>query len=125
MSATGKTVEDLWRWRESMSFAAKSIDLSGYEVVGKDGPIGTVDSASNDVRVNYVVVDAGDWLDRRQVMLPAGTVERVDPSARTVHLDRTREQVRDAPAFDPASRRSASFQDALAGYYHGLYDTGL
>lgn len=116
---------DLWQYRESMRFAAKGVDLSGFDVVGKDGAIGTVDRASNDVRTNYIIVDTGDWLDGRQVMLPAGTVTRIDTAARTVHLDATRDDVRAAPPFDPHDKGKASFQDALTGYYHGLYDTGL
>ena len=116
---------DLWQYRESMRFAAKGVDLSGFEVVGKDGTIGTVDRASNDVRTSFVIVDTGEELGHRQVMLPAATVERIDTAARTVHVDRTKQDVRGAPDFDPHHKGTASFQDALTGYYHGLYDTGL
>lgn len=116
---------DVWQYRDSMTFAAEDVDLSGFEVVGRDGSIGTVDKASNDVRVNYIIVDTGDWLPGRRVMLPAYTVERIDPSARKVFLDRKREDIRNAPDYTADKRRSAKFQDALSGYYHGLYDTGL
>ncbi len=120
-----ETNVDVWQYRESMGFSARGVDLSGFRVVGKDGEIGTVDRASNDVRVNYVVVDTGDWSPGRQVMLPAYAVAHIDPSSRTVQVDLTRDDVRSAPDFVPEQRRSASFQDALSGYYHGLYDTGL
>jgi hypothetical protein len=116
---------DVWQYRESMRFAASSVDVSGYEVVGPDGSIGTVDKVSNDVRVNYIVVDSGDWLGGRQVILPAYTVTRIDPSGRKVFIDRRRDDIRDAPEFRPSKRRTASFEDALTGYYHGMYDTGL
>ena len=116
---------DVWQYRESMGFSARGVDLSGFEAVGRDGSIGTIDRASNDVRVNYVIVDTGDWLPGRQVLLPAITVERIDPAARKVYLDAKRDDIRNAPDYHPEERRSASFQDALTGYYHGLYDTGL
>jgi hypothetical protein len=117
---------DVWQYRESMRFAASTVDLSGFEVVCRDGSsIGTVDKASNDVRVNYIVVDTGDWLSGRQVVLPAYTVERVDSDARKVFIDRTRDDIRDAPEFSPKKLRGARFEDALTGYYHGIYDTGL
>lgn len=116
---------DLWQFRESMAFAAKGVDLTGFEVVGKDGPIGTVDKASNDVRMNYVVVDTVEQLAGRRVVLPARTVERIDPAGRTLFVDRTRDDIRHAPDFDPEHKARASFEDALSGYYHGLYDTGL
>ncbi len=116
---------DVWQYRESMVFSASSVDVSGYEVVGPDDSIGTVDKASNDVRVNYIIVDTGDWLSGRQVILPAATVERIDPAARKVIIDRTRDDIRNAPEFHPKELRSAKFEDALTGYYHGMYDTGL
>jgi len=116
---------DVWKYRESMAFSASSVDVSGFEVVGKDGSIGTVDRASNDVRVNYLIVDTGEWLSGRQVVLPAATVERIDPEASRVIIDRYRDDVRSAPEFHPKELRSARFEDALTGYYHGMYDTGM
>ncbi len=116
---------DVWQYRESMAFSARSVDVSGFEVVGTDGSIGTVDKASNDVRVNYIIVDTGDWLAGRQVILPAATVERIDATAQKVILNRSREDIRNAPEFHPKDLRSAKFEDALTGYYHGMYDTGL
>jgi hypothetical protein len=116
---------DVWQYRETMAFAAASVDVSGFEVVGPDGPIGTVDKASNDVRVNYIIVDTGDWLSGRKVILPAVTVERIDASARKVFIDRTKDEIRAAPEFHPNELRSAKFEDALTGYYHGMYDTGF
>jgi hypothetical protein len=117
--------EDVWRYRESMAFSAGGVDVSGFEVVGPDGSIGSVDEASNDVRVNFIIVDTGDWLSGRQVILPAYSVQRIDASARKVIIDLTQDDIRNAPEFHPKKRRSASFQDALTGYYHGVYDTGL
>lgn len=116
---------DVWQYRESMAFSAASVDVSGFEVVGPDGSIGTVDKASNEVRVNYIIVDTGDWLSGRQVILPAATVERIDAAARKVIIDRTKDDIRGAPEFEPKKLRSAKFEDALTGYYHGLYATGL
>jgi hypothetical protein len=116
---------DVWQYRESMAFSASSVDVSGFEVVGADGSIGTVDRASNEVRVNYIIVDTGDWLSGRQVILPAATVERIDAGARTVIVDRTKEDIRGAPEFHPKELRTAKFEDALTGYYHGMYDTGM
>jgi hypothetical protein len=116
---------DVWQYRQSMAFSAASVDVSGFDVVGPDGLVGTVDKASNDVRVNYVIVDTGDWLEGRQVMLPAAAVERIDATARQVIIDLTMDDIRGAPEFQPKKLRSAKFEDALTGYYHGMYDTGL
>ena len=125
MTSSTSKAPDLWQFRESMAFAARGVDLTGFEVVGRDGAVGTVDQAANDVRVDHLVVKAGTWLSDRRLLLPAYCVERIDPASRTVHIDRTKQELRDAPEFDPDTRRSAVFEDALHGYYHGLYDTGL
>lgn len=119
------TTTDLWQYRESAAFAAKGVDLTGFAVEGRDGPVGRLHRASNDVRVDYVIVETGDGTSRRCVLVPAGMVERVDPAARTVVLALTREQLAAAPDVDPHDRRGMQLQDSLHGYYHGLYDVGL
>ena len=117
---------DLWQYRESIGFAAKGVDISGFEVRDRDGsPVGTVDSATNDVRTRYLVVHAGDWAPGRRLQVPAGIVERVDTSARQVVLDKTRDEVAGAPGPAPDEQSDAGFEDALSGYYRGLYGTGL
>lgn len=116
---------DLWRYRESMARRSGDVDISGWEVLAKDGPIGTVDKSSNQVSASYLVVATGEWLSRRLVLLPAYAVERIDGSARQLVLDRTRDEIRDAPDVDLKELRSARSMDLLTGYYHGLYDTGL
>jgi hypothetical protein len=121
----GNVAVDLWRYRESMAHRSGDVDISGWEVLAKDGAIGTVDKSSNQVSASYIVVATGEWLSGRLVLLPAYAVERIDGSTRQLVLDRTKDEVRDAPDVDPKGMRSARSQDLLTGYYHGLYDTGL
>ena len=116
---------DLWQFRDRVGFPAEGVDIGGFEVVGRNGSIGTVDKVNNDVSVVYLVVDTGDWMPGRTVALPAGTVERVDFAARRVKVDRTRDDVREAPDFDVKHHGSDRFRDLMEGYYHGLYETGL
>jgi hypothetical protein len=84
------------------------LDLRGYRVEAVDGRVGTVDGADG----NGLLVDTGPWIFGRTVRLPVGTVERVDHLDRVVHLDRTREQVKDAPEGDP---------DTVGEYWSGTY----
>jgi hypothetical protein len=90
-----------------------SLDLTGYAVVAVDGEIGKVDQAGE----TDLVVDTGPWIFGRTVLLPAGVVERVDHRSRTVHVDRTREQIKDAP--EQAS--APDYRDRLARYYRDTY----
>lgn len=116
---------DVWRFRGTNPAQTSSLDLSGFEVVGRDGTIGTVDKASAEVSASYLIVDTGEWLPGHSVMLPAWTVERIDFKRRQVVVDRSRDEVREAPEYDRRHPGNARFQDRLTGYYHGLYDTGL
>ena len=119
------TPADLWTYRDSYHIPSGDLDLSGFEVVGRDGSIGTVDKATNRVSASYLVVDTGDWHPGHQVLLPAATVERIDGDRRRVYVDRSRKEIAEAPDVTKADMRTATFQDRLQGYYHGLYDTGL
>ena len=116
---------DVWNFRDFRPISAGDVDLSAFEVMGRDGSIGVVDRATNKVSASFLVVDTGDWHPHHQVILPAFTVERMDSERRVVFVDRTRKEIEDAPDVTRAEMRTARFQDRLSGYYHGLYDTGL
>ncbi|MFF0152693.1 hypothetical protein [Micromonospora sp. NPDC005203] len=81
-----------------------------------DGRIGTIDQASNEADAGYLVVDTGPWIFGQRVLLPAGTVERVDHQERVVHVDRTRQQVNDAPPFD-ADPADPEYRERVGAYY--------
>ncbi|MFG2101316.1 PRC-barrel domain-containing protein [Micromonospora echinaurantiaca] len=100
------------------------IDLTGYRVEATDGRIGSVDEASGDTDARWLVVDTGPWILGRKVLLPVGTVARVDHLDRTVHVDRTREQVKASPAFDPEAYGRPDYRDRVGGYYQDSYRQG-
>ncbi|MDG4822706.1 PRC-barrel domain containing protein [Asanoa sp. WMMD1127] len=90
-----------------------SIDLTGYAVAAVDGEIGKVEKATD----TDLVVDTGPWIFGRSVLLPAGVVDRVDHQSRTVHVDRTKDQIKDAPEHADAP----DYRDRLAHYYRDTY----
>ncbi|MFJ5831848.1 PRC-barrel domain-containing protein [Streptomyces sp. NPDC093089] len=93
-------------------------DLIGYKVEATDGPIGKVDRHSADVDSSYLVVDTGTWIFGRRVLLPAGTITRIDPAEEKVYVDRTKDQIKDAPEFDEAKYADEpSYLEQFARYY--------
>jgi hypothetical protein len=94
-----------------------SLDLTGYAVQAVDGEIGKVDEATDTTGDAHLVVDTGPWIFGRRVLLPAGVVARVDHQTRTVHVDRSRDQIREAPEYVDAE----DYHDRLAGYYRDTY----
>ena len=113
---------DAWNYRESTGITARQEDLTGFKVHAVDGDIGKVDGATRDVGAGYVVVDTGPWIFGRKVMLPAGTVERVDWDNESVHVDRTKDQIKDSPELDENLLMDPSERDRVGAYYGGTYD---
>jgi len=105
---------DIWTYRQQAGVTA---DLTGYEVEALDGGIGKIDEASNDVGASFVVVDTGPWIFGKKVMLPAGVISRVDSAEEKVYVNRTKEQIKNAPEFDPDSYRDDAYRGELGGYY--------
>ena len=104
----------LWRY-DDPSWA--EIDLVGYDVDALDGEIGRVDAARAEIGARYLLVDTSPWIFGRQVMLPAGLVERVDTTSRRIHVRRTRQQIKKAPDFNLARHHDPRYREALSVYY--------
>ncbi|WFE32625.1 PRC-barrel domain-containing protein [Micromonospora sp. WMMD975] len=100
------------------------VDLVGYRVEATDGRIGSIDEASEEADARYLVVDTGPWIFGKKVLLPAGTVARVDHLDRVVHVDRIRDQVKESQAFDPDDFTRADYRERVGGYYSESYRQG-
>jgi hypothetical protein len=105
---------DLWTYREE-TFA--QTDLVGFSVEARDGGIGKVDEATYEVGGSFLVVDTGPWIFGKKVMIPAGVVERVDLDTETVFVERTKDEIKNAPEFDETMYRDESYRDELGSYY--------
>jgi len=108
---------DLWNYREAMD----DIDLSDFRVEAADGEIGKVSEATYSTGGCWIVVDAGPWILGKKVMLPAGTIERIDFDEKAIRVDRSREEIKNAPEFDPSGYAEQEYQLSLAEYYSGFY----
>jgi hypothetical protein len=107
------TVE-IWTYREQL-FGAE--DVVGYGVEALDGSIGKVDEASSDTGSSYLVVDTGPWIFGKKVLLPAGVVSGVDQDEEKIFVNRTREQIKDAPEFDESTYRDDVYRSEVGDYY--------
>ena len=108
------TTTDLWTYRDQ-TWTTEGLD--GYSVEALDGGIGKIDEASNDVGAGYIVVDTGPWIFGKKVMLPAGVIDRVDREDEQVFVNRTKDQIKDAPEFDADTYRDDSYRSELGSYY--------
>jgi hypothetical protein len=105
---------DIWTYREQ-AFAGR--DLSGFKVEATDGDIGKVDEATADAGAGFVVVDTGPWIFGKKVMLPAGVIDQVDHENKRIFVDRTKDEIKNAPEFDESRYRETGYRDELGDYY--------
>ena len=66
---------------------------------------------------SYLIVDTGHWIFGRKVMLPAGVVQRIDDAEERVWVNRTKDQIKDAPEFDEGRHVDETYRDELGSYY--------
>ena len=120
------SVFDPWNYRNDSGYSAGT-DITGYKIAAVDGDIGKVDKATYDVGSASLVVDTGPWILGRKVLLPAGVVQRVDTDDEKVYVDRTKDQIKDSPEYDPdaADYDDQGYRDRLGTYYGESYDRGM
>ena len=95
-------------------------EVLGYDVQCTDDDAGVVwDFAVDDEtwEIRYIVVDTKRWLPGRRILVaPAWTVD-IDWASNRIHLDVTREQVRDSPEFDPGAAVNRRYEERLYDFY--------
>jgi hypothetical protein len=85
--------------------------INGYAIEASDGRLGTVsDLLFDDVGwvVRWLVVDTGNWLPGRKVLLPLSALGRPDRALRHFPVKLTMQHVKDSPDVDtdqPVSRQ--------------------
>lgn len=78
--------------------------VRGYSIQATDGGLGHVESYLLDDRewaIRYVVVDPRSWWPGEHVLVSPDWITAVDWNASKVHVDVTRETVRNAPPYRP------------------------
>src|SRR5688500_2716856 len=98
--------------------------LENFAVIAIDGDVGTVDEVYFDDEkwaVRYLVVDTGDWLSKRDVLISPISIRHVDWGTRTLRADLTQQQIRDSPGIDTAGPVSRQQEEELHRHYGYRY----
>ncbi|MDQ0585583.1 PRC-barrel domain-containing protein [Streptomyces rishiriensis] len=108
---------DMWGYQPMAGYTTGS-SLIGYKVEATDGSIGKVDKHSDDVGTSHLVVDTGVWIFGKHVLIPAGLVSGIDTAGETIYVDRTKEQIKNAPEFDKEKHTGdPGYHEVIGGYY--------
>ena len=104
---------DMW----TFTTTARNVDFTGFKVEATDGDIGKVDEGTYDAGASFIVVDTGPWIFGKKVMLPAGVIRDIDPDTETLFVNRTKDEIKNAPEFDEQRYHDQTYRDELGGYY--------
>ncbi|MET7802043.1 PRC-barrel domain containing protein [Streptomyces decoyicus] len=111
-------MSDIWGYQPTTGYTAGA-SLTGYKVEATDGSIGKVDKHSDEVGASYLVVDTGVWIFGKHVLLPAGTVSRIDDADEKIYVERTKAEIKDAPEFDKDKHLGDAGYHEQVGIYYG------
>ena len=109
---------NLWTYPDTVG----RLQMTGFEVEAVDGSIGKVDEATYEADTSFLVVDTGPWIFGKKVLLPAGLVDRVDRDEEKVYINRTKDEIEQAPEFDTDPHRDDAYRAEVGDYYAGTTD---
>jgi len=108
---------NLWSYRQQLIGIGELENLTGYQVEATDGTIGLIEQATDEAGNSHILVSAGVWIFGRKIMLPAGTIARIDHVERKVYIDRDKDEVKGAPKYDEQLRNDADYHSRIGEYY--------
>jgi hypothetical protein len=94
--------------------------IKGYAIEASDDDIGTVsDFLFDDMSwlVRWLVVDTGNWLSSRKVLLPPSAVGRLYANDRVLAVKLTQQQIKDSPEIDADRPVSRQMESRVYNYY--------
>src|SRR6478672_6775134 len=100
---------DIWTYRDT-DWTTRN--FMGYGVEALDGSIGKVDDETADAGSSYIVVDTGPWIFGKKVLLHAA-----DHDDEKVYVNRTKDQIKNAPEFDDDAYRDEAYRGEVGSYY--------
>ena len=109
---------DTWKYRDpSLATSLTQQDITGYDVEAIDGSIGKIDDETLETDTGHIVVDTGPWIFGKKVMLPVGVIKTVDHVNERVFVNRTKDEIKNAPEFDDSMRLDEKYRTELGTYY--------
>jgi hypothetical protein len=95
-------------------------ELRGYHLRGKDDAIGQVDDFIVDDKsweVRYLVIDTGHWWAGKKVLIAPRWASRISLEEQAVHIEMTRESIKNAPEWDPGIPINRDYEQRLYDYF--------
>ncbi len=97
-----------------------ALKITGYAIAASDGQIGTVsDLLFDDTSwlVRWLVVDTGNWLSGRKVLLPSSALGHLDAKEEECSINLTMQQIKDSPDIATDRPVSRQMESRVYDYY--------
>lgn len=118
-STLEKEVEAMTQQAQDPSLRSTD-EVIGYHIQASDGEIGHVEDFLVDEEawvIRYMIVDTGNWLPGRKVLVSPRWIEMVTWPEKKVHVDLSQESIKDSPEYDPRKPISRAYEETLHKYY--------
>jgi hypothetical protein len=95
-------------------------DLAGYGIAALDGDIGHLEDLIAEDKtwaVRYLVVGTRNWLPGRKVLISPEWVSEISWAEQRVHVDLSREAVKESPPYDPSAPVNRQYEMRLYDFY--------
>jgi hypothetical protein len=108
-------VTDIWAFSDR---ALAIVDLTGFDMRATDGRVGSVVRSMGESGSQHLIVAPQPPLpgDRRMIV-PAGLIDSVDTDARRIHLNRSQNELRNAPSYEAARGLDEAYRSDVASYF--------
>lgn len=97
--------------------------VTGYSIRAADGGIGDIEDFildDNTWKVDYLIVDTGNWLPGRKVIISPKWLKEIKWETSQVFITATVEQVKNSPEYKGGVHLNDAFETDLSNYYHRL-----
>ena len=95
-------------------------EIEGYHIAASDGDIGHLKDVIVDDstwQIQYLVVNTGNWLFQRKVLIPCISLETIRWADRRVHVSMLRTDIKNSPEYNPDAPIAREYEQALHDHY--------
>lgn len=95
-------------------------EVDGYTIAARDGNIGHVsDFLAADDRwlIRYLVVNTGNWLSGRDVLVSPRWIDEISWAEASVHVGMDRDAIEKSPEYDPTEPVKRAYEARLHAHY--------
>lgn len=117
-------------WSEAVSERLQnSHEVTGFYIEARDGDIGHVEDFlvdDDEWMIRYIIVDTRNWWPGKKVLVSPDWIESVRWRDKKVHVDMSRDQIKNAPEYSGDIMPDRSYEERLASHYGhaGYWTTG-